>query len=161
MIAALVSVGPVAKWVAEDSMPVADAGQSPSASEPQPVEPSLEAVSDAKPVKTPPAHFPSDDKGFIGSSARCGDNQAAYAIGRTTGSLVVICWQRPGQFEYRGVRLSDAAMLRTSAHTNSTRTFLAQKAGVVYAVSSAELKVTSGDTVIKQEPMIEYREVQR
>lgn len=57
--------------------------------------------------------------------------------------------------------MSDAAVLRTDARTDSTRTFVAQKAGVLYAVSPTELKVTAGETVIKQEPMIEYREVIR
>jgi hypothetical protein len=31
----------------------------------------------------------------------------------------------------------------------------------VYSVSPTELKVTTGDTVIKREPMVEYREVAR
>jgi nitrate reductase beta subunit len=73
----------------------------------------------------------------------------------------VICGEHTGQFTYLGVRLSDAAMLRTAAATDSTRGFLAQKAGVLYAVSPSELKVTAGRTVIKQEAMIEYREVAR
>jgi len=73
----------------------------------------------------------------------------------------VICGEQAGQYEYLGVRLSDAAVLRTKAQTDSTRSFLAQRAGVLYAVSPTELKVTAGTTVIKQEPMIEYREVPR
>jgi hypothetical protein len=32
---------------------------------------------------------------------------------------------------------------------------------VLYAVFPRELKVTAGSTVIKQEPMIEYRELAR
>ena len=52
-------------------------------------------------------------------------------------------------------------MLRTNAETDSARGFLAQKAGVVYAVSPTELKVTTGNTILKQEPMIEYRQVSR
>ena len=73
----------------------------------------------------------------------------------------MICAQPTGRFEYLGVRLSDVAVLRTDAETNSARGFLARKAGVVYAVSPTVLKVTTGNTVIKQEPMIEYREVPR
>jgi hypothetical protein len=52
-------------------------------------------------------------------------------------------------------------VLRTAAETDSVRGFLAQNADVVYAVSPTELNVTAGSTVIKQEPMIEYREVPR
>ena len=74
---------------------------------------------------------------------------------------MVICAEPAGQYEYLGVRLSDAAVLRTDAETNTAREFLAQKSGVVYAVSPTELKVTTGNTVIKQEPMLEYREVRR
>lgn len=144
----------VARWATDDSLSVAEASPSPSVSVPtQPQE--------ALPVAAPRTPFPSDDSGFIDSSARCGGSQPAYAIGRTQGSLVVICGERAGQYEYLGVRLSDAAVLRTDAQTDSTRTFVAQKAGVLYAVSPTELKVTAGDTVIKQEPMIEYREVIR
>lgn len=66
-----------------------------------------------------------------------------------------------GRYEYLGVRLSDAAVLRTDAETNSARGFLAQKSGVLYAVSPLELTVTLGNTVIKHEPMIEYREAPR
>ncbi len=73
----------------------------------------------------------------------------------------MICGEQTGQYEYLGVRLRDAAILRTTASTDSPRGFLAQKAGVRYAVSPSELKVTAGSTVIKQEPMIEYREVAR
>ena len=57
--------------------------------------------------------------------------------------------------------MSDAAVLRTDAETNTARELLAQKSGVVYAVSPTELKVTTGNTIIKQEPMLEYREVRR
>lgn len=108
-----------------------------------------------------PARFVSDDKGFVDSSARCQGTQQALAIGRTPGSLIVICGERAGQYEYLGVRLSDDAVLRTNAETDSARGFLAQRAGVVYAVSPAELKVTAGSTVIKREPMIDYRVMPR
>ena len=47
------------------------------------------------------------------------------------------------------VRLSDAAVLRTDAETNSAREFLAQKSGVVYAVSPTELKVSPRATPSK------------
>lgn len=111
------------------------------------------------PISAPAKPFPSDDRGFINSPARCQGTRPASAIGRTPGSLVVICGEQNGRYEYLGVRLSDAALLRTAAHTDSARGFRAQRAGVLYAVTPAELTVTAGDTVIKQEPMIEYREV--
>jgi hypothetical protein len=157
LVAVLAVAGLITKWATEDSVPVAGASQPPSPTEraaiPQP-------QAEVPRVESPVA-FPSDDRGFVGSSARCQETKSAYAIGRTKGSLVVICAERTGRYEYLGVRLSDAAVLRTDAETNTAREFLAQKSGVVYAVSPTELKVTTGNTVIKQEPMLEYREVRR
>ncbi len=75
--------------------------------------------------------------------------------------VVVICGEQAGRYEYLGVRLSDAAVLRAKAQSATTRSYLAQKAGVLSAVYPTELKVTSGDTVIKREPMISYREARR
>jgi hypothetical protein len=93
---------------------------------------------------------------FVGSTARCQETKSAYAIGRTKGSLVVICAEQTGRY-VPGVRLSDAAILRADAETSTACEFLAQNSSVVFAVSPTELKVTTGNTVIKQEPMLEYR----
>lgn len=143
----------MAKWATKDSVPVAGARQPPS--------PASTTPSDAPPASHPAVPYPTDQSGFVNSDARCEGTQHALAIGRTQGSLVVICAQKNGQYEYLGVRLSDAAVLRTAAQTTSARGFLAQNASVVYAVSPTELVVRAGDTVIKQEPMIEYRELHR
>ncbi len=77
---------------------------------------------------------------------------------------MVICAEQPGRYTYLGVRLSDGAVLRTTAKTTSTgseRGFLARTAGVLYAFNRSELRVTAGSTAIKREPMIEYRDVAR
>jgi hypothetical protein len=111
-----------------------------------------------------PVPFPHDASGFLNSPARCPRPQSASAIGRTTGSLVVICGEQPGRYTYLGVRLSDAAVLRTTASataTGSARGLLTRRAGVHYAVNRSELRVTAGSTVIKREPMIEYRDLAR
>jgi hypothetical protein len=105
----------------------------------------------------PAAPFAVDDRGFVNSSARCDGTDTAVAVGRTAGSLVVICGDRGGRYGYLGVRLSDAAVLKTAARTTSTHGFIAQNASVTYSISPAELRVTAGDSVIKQEPMISYR----
>ncbi|MGV0812926.1 hypothetical protein ABQF34_13285 [Mycolicibacterium boenickei] len=103
--------------------------------------------------------FAFDESGFVGSAARCRDTQTARAIGRTERSLVVICLDRSGQFEYHGVRLSDRAALAASADVTPGRRFVARNYQVDYAVSPTELLVTSGSAVIKREPMVEYREI--
>jgi hypothetical protein len=87
---------------------------------------------------------------------RCDGTQTAVAIGRTPGSLVVICADRHGRYGYPGLRLSDEAVLKTSARTTSTHGFIAQNASVTYSISPAELRVTVGGVVIEQEPMIDY-----
>lgn len=157
VLTVLAFAGLLVRWAGEDSVPVSDAGRPPA---PVPAAPPKHPPVEATPVE-PRAPFASDDKGFIDSSARCQGSQPAFAIGRTQGSLVVICGEPAGRYEYLGVRLSDAAMLRTDAETVSARGFLAQRAGVVYSVSPTELKVTTGNTVLKREPMIEYRAVPR
>jgi hypothetical protein len=162
MVAALTFVGLITGTAHEDSARIAGADRPPAPrSASMPKAPPPNETPGARPLKASPVPFGSDDKGFLHSSARCRRSQSAFAIGRTPGSLVVICGERAGRYEYLGVRLSDAAVLRTDAETDSARGFLAQTAGVVYAVSATELKVTAGGTVIKQEPMLEYREVLR
>ncbi|WP_301122833.1 hypothetical protein [Mycolicibacterium fortuitum] len=107
----------------------------------------------------PVAAFASDGSGFVDSQARCRDTQTARAIGRTEGSLVVICLDRTGRLEYHGERLSDRAALATSADATPGRRFVARNYQVNYAVSPTELLVTSGSSVLKREPMVEYREI--
>ncbi|PEG60255.1 hypothetical protein H5U98_14685 [Mycolicibacterium boenickei] len=105
------------------------------------------------------AAFASDGSGFVDSAARCRDTQTARAIGRTDASLVVICLDRTGRLEYHGVRLSDKAALAASADITPGRRFVARNYQVNYAVSPTELLVTSGSSVLKREPMVEYREI--
>jgi hypothetical protein len=69
---------------------------------------------------------------------------------------VVICGDHDGRFGYLGLRLRDDAVLKTSARTTPTHEFIAQNASVTYSIPPAELRVTQGGTVIKQEPMIDY-----
>jgi hypothetical protein len=103
--------------------------------------------------------FAFDQQGFLGSPARCQDTETARAIGRTESSLIVICQDRSGELEYRGVRLSDDAALATAADTVPGRRFVARNRSVSYAVSPTELLVTKDESLIKQERMVEYREI--
>jgi hypothetical protein len=48
-------------------------------------------------------------------------------------------------------------VLRASARTTPTHEFIAQYASVTYSISPVGLLVIAGGTVIKQEPMIDYR----
>lgn len=121
---------------------------------------------DAQPTSGPPATqtvsssgpYPSDDRGFINSSARCDGQQTAVAIVRTQNSLVTICADQQGGYLYRGVRLSDGAALNVPAETTGGREFVARSEGVTYSVSTQQLVITAGDSVVRREPVIEYRE---
>ncbi|MFG1932822.1 hypothetical protein ACGFK1_19580 [Mycobacterium sp. NPDC048908] len=55
------------------------------------------------------------------------------------------------------MRLSDDAVLTTSARSTPADTFVAQRSSVTYSVSPTELRVTAGNAVIKHEPMLDYR----
>jgi hypothetical protein len=149
LAALTLGTGIVAKSFVDKSLPAAGAAPTPSQHSP-------------KPAQTPPpapAAFPTDDFGFINSAARCDPAQTALISGRTARSLVVICVDHSGKDEYRGVRISDGALLKAPAEADTTSDggFFARKEGVTYAVSPAQLLVTSADTVINKEPMVEYK----
>jgi hypothetical protein len=59
---------------------------------------------------------------------------------------------------YRGVRMSDGAALNVPAETAGGREFVARSEGVTYSLSTQQLVITAGDTVVRREPVIEYRE---
>lgn len=158
LAALVVSVGTVVKWATHEPVSIPDARPSaPIASGPPPAPSQAPVEPPSPPVAAPVDPFPVDDRGFVNSVARCDQTQTAVAIGRTSGSLVVICGGPSGQYGYLGVRLSDDAVLKTVARTTPAHGFVAQSKSVTYAISRAELRVTVGGAVIKQEPMIDYR----
>jgi hypothetical protein len=148
----IVSVGAVVKWAIHEpaSQPTVRPSTPPTA-----VTPAPPALPVAPP--SPPAPFAVDTKGFLNSGARCDGTQTAVAVGRTAGSLVVICGDPSGRYDYRGVRLSDDAVLTATARSTPSRGFIAQHASVSYSVSPTELRITTGGVVIKHEPMLDYR----
>ncbi len=102
--------------------------------------------------------YPTDDRGFINSTARCDGTLTGIAFARTQRSLVAICADQSGNYQYRAVRLSDGAALDVPAATTDTHEFVARNDGVTYALSTKQLVITAGDTVVRREPMIDYRE---
>lgn len=149
-------IGLAVKSMQEAPEPMAGPQPPPShaPAAPAPVTPS--EPDDAETTARPPGLFATDDKGFVNSTARCDGAKRAAAIGRTERSVVVICAGDDGRYEYLGVRLSDDAVMRALAETTPSHGFVAHNASVTYAVSATELLVTEGDSVIKQEPMIEF-----
>ena len=98
-----------------------------------------------------------DDYGYVDSSARCDDTQTLMAYGRTARALVVICVNRDGQLEYRGVRISDQAGLTMTATRSSDGTIVATNDGVTYTVSPSMLLVSEGDEVLYRDSWTEFR----
>jgi hypothetical protein len=159
LAASALIAGSLVNWAGETRVPAIDIAQPPMAA---PSVPAVVPFSEPPPPPAPrePTALPdTDDKGFVHSTARCQGTQTAVALGRTARSHVVICGDTAGRYEYLGVRLSDDAVLKTAAETAPTRGFIARHAGVVYAVTATELLVTTGDTVIKREPMLEFRDI--
>jgi len=104
-----------------------------------------------------PEPIGTDDRGFVDSAARCEQSTYAVAFGRTQRSLVAICVQ-DGDYEYRGVRLRDDALLTADALAIGDGRFTAESDGVTYTFSAKELVITQGERVIRSEPMVAYVE---
>jgi len=103
--------------------------------------------------------YPTDDRGFVDSTARCEGTLTGVAVVRTLGSLVAICTDSAGIYQYHGVRLSDGAELNAPADNTAAREFVARNNGATYALSVKELVITAGNTVLRREPVLDYREV--
>jgi hypothetical protein len=97
-----------------------------------------------------------DDRGFVDTAAYCQGDAVAVAYGRTTSALVTICGGPDGQYQYRGVRLSDDAAVMVQAEQAPDGAFVAHNDGVTYTVSPDEIVVTSGGATIRREAMVEF-----
>ncbi|MBV9515526.1 MAG: hypothetical protein JO280_16040 [Mycobacteriaceae bacterium] len=109
-------------------------------------------------ASSPAGPYPADDRGFLNSSARCEGSLTAVAIARTDASLVTICADQQGGYAYHGVRLSDGAALQVAVDAAGNREFVARNDGVTYSLTTQQLVITAADTVLRREPVIQYRE---
>src|SRR4029079_3733964 len=66
-----------------------------------------------------------------------------------------ICKTSGGQFEYRGVRLSDGAKLIVAA-SQSGDGFAADNNGITYTVTAKSLVISQGGNVIREEQMVDF-----
>jgi hypothetical protein len=97
-----------------------------------------------------------DRRGFINSTARCDPPEAVVVFGSTDESRVAICKTLSGQYEYRGVRVSDGAKLIAPAVQSRSGAFVAEDEGKTYTVTSSSLTVSAGDEVISHESMVDF-----
>jgi hypothetical protein len=106
-------------------------------------------------VGAQPESIATDDRGFIGTGVRCEVPQSAVAFGRTAQSLVAICVDAGGHYEYRGARLGDDAVLTLVAEPTVPGEFFAQKGGVTYTVTARDLVIKS-DEWVRTEPVLQF-----
>lgn len=100
-----------------------------------------------------------DDQGYVDSTARCTSPSQAVAFGSTATSRVAIC-ESDGEYEYRGVRVSDGAKLIVPA-TQSTEGYTAENDGITYWVTEDSLVVSAGREIIRDETMVDFHTPQQ
>ncbi|BBZ27002.1 hypothetical protein MMAD_12970 [Mycolicibacterium madagascariense] len=105
-----------------------------------------------------PPTVPTDGQGYLNSPARCAPNQNAVLVGRTALSLVAICADGRGGFQYRGIRLADGAAVLLPAKALSDGCFGARADAIDYTVSSRALLLTRGPRVVRDETMVDSRD---
>jgi hypothetical protein len=115
----------------------------------------LAATTSSPTVGAQPESITTDDRGFIDTHVRCEVPQVAVAFGRTAQSLVAICVDPDGHYEYRGARLGDDAVLTVVAEPTVPGEFFAQKDGVTYTVTAKELVIKS-DEYVRTEPVLQF-----
>jgi hypothetical protein len=116
---------------------------------------SLAATLTPPTVGAQPESIATDDRGFIDTDVRCEVPQSAVAFGRTEQSLVAICVDPAGHYEYRGARLGDDAVLTVVAEPTVPGEFFAQKDGVTYTVTAKELVIKS-DEWVRTESVLQF-----
>ncbi|WP_123026880.1 hypothetical protein [Mycolicibacterium stellerae] len=97
-----------------------------------------------------------DDGGYVNSTARCAAPSTVVVFGSTDTSRVAICETSGGEYEYRGVRLSDGAKLIIPAEASADGAFVAESGGIGYLITAKSLVVSEGNKVIREEPMVEF-----
>jgi predicted nucleic acid-binding Zn-ribbon protein len=106
-----------------------------------------------------PGSLQTDDRGFIDTSARCDSPKSAIAVGRTQQSLVAICVDPRGHYEYRGMRLKDNSEINVAGAVMQDGKYVAHNADVTYVFSAKELMILQGwGWVVRKEPMVAFLE---
>jgi hypothetical protein len=101
-----------------------------------------------------------DDQGYVDSTARCAAPNTVVVFGSTDTSRIAICKAPNGQYEYRGVRVSDGAKLIVPAEASGDGAFVAENGGIGYMVTAKSLVVSEGNKVIREEPMVDFHGAQ-
>jgi serine/threonine protein kinase len=100
-----------------------------------------------------------DAQGFIDyPGARCDAGSSPAALARTTQSVLAVCRSGPGDFYYRGVRLSDGAGIELANVVRSSGGFDVANPtdGTRYQIRPDGLTIIPPDGQAITEPMVEY-----
>lgn len=111
----------------------------------------------------PSASLPgTDDLGWAAyPGARCDLGTQAAVMARTAKSVVVVCQIQPGNYYYRGVRLSDGASIELANAVRSSGGFDVTNPtdGTHYQIGPTSLTITPPDGPEYYEPMLQYATV--
>ena len=100
--------------------------------------------------------YPTDDRGFVDSQIRCDAPQSAVAFSRTEQSIVAICVDPAGRYQYRGAQVANEdAVLTVVAEPTVPGEFFAQKDGVTYTVTAQNLIIKT-DEWVRTEPVLQF-----
>lgn len=126
--------------------------QTAAAPPPAPTTTATKAPSLSNPVQG------ADALGFVGHSARCDAGNPPAAVVRTAKSLAVVCQLAPGNFYYRGERLSDGANIELANAERSSDGFDVTNPadGTRYEVGQQRLRIISNGHVDSSEPVLQY-----
>jgi serine/threonine-protein kinase len=99
-----------------------------------------------------------DDKGFVGHTARCDAGGSPAALIRTANSLAAVCETAPGKYYYRGERLRDGANLQLSNAMPVGGGFdvVNPADGARYQIRPDMLTIMSNGGVDSAEPALEF-----
>jgi hypothetical protein len=107
-------------------------------------------------IAAPTAAPPSDGQGYVNSTARCTAPDTAVIFGTTDTSRVAICETAGGEYQYRGVRVSDGAKLIAAATQTAGDTFVVKYDGATYTVTPQALSVTIDGNTFRTETWADY-----
>lgn len=100
-----------------------------------------------------------DDLGWTAyRNARCDSGNQLAVMARTTRSVLVVCQLQPGNFYYRGVRLSDGASIELANAVRFSEGFEVTNPtdGTRYQIRPTSLTIAPPDGRASSEPMLQY-----
>src|SRR4029078_4072170 len=110
-------------------------------------------------ARAEPGALQTDDRGFIDMAARCDATKSAVALGRTEQSIVAICVDGNGHYEYRGMRVKDDYALHVPGAVMVGGKYVARNTDFSYILSETEMTILQGGGWrIRKEPMVAFIE---